>query len=49
LSLVTQSDIFMGPAICETLKAQGAEVIAHIGSMADPEEPGKIVGEAGEA
>ena len=45
--LVTQSDIFMGPAICELLQAQGAEVIAHVGSLADPKEPGRIVKEAG--
>lgn len=46
--LVTQSDTFMGPAICEVLEAQGADVIAHVGSLADPEEPGKIVKEADE-
>lgn len=45
--LVTQSDTFMGPAICESLQAQGAEVIAHVGSLADPEEPGKIVAASG--
>ena len=45
--LVTQSDTFMGPAICESLQAQGAEVIAHVGSLADPEEPNRIVAEAG--
>ena len=45
--LVTQSDTFMGPAICESLQAQGAEVIAHVGSLADPEEPSRIVAEAG--
>ena len=45
--LVTQSDTFMGPAICEALKEQGAEVIAHVGSLADPETPGRIVNEAG--
>lgn len=45
--LVTQSDTFMGPAICETLKAQGAEVIAHVGSLADPAEPARVVAEAG--
>jgi 2-keto-3-deoxy-L-fuconate dehydrogenase len=45
--LVTQSDTFMGPAICETLKAQGADVIAHVGSLLDPEEPGNIVAAAG--
>ena len=46
--LVTQSDTFMGPAICETLKAHGAEIVAHAGSLADPSEPGKIVADAGE-
>ena len=45
--LVTQSDTFMGPAICKSLKAQGAQVIAHVGTLGDPEEPGKIVAEAG--
>ena len=45
--LVTQSDTFMGPAICDSLKAHGAQVIAHVGSLVDPEEPGKIVAEAG--
>ncbi len=45
--LVTQADTFMGPAICKTLKAQGADVIAHKGSLVDPEGPGKIVAEAG--
>ena len=45
--LVTQSDTFMGPAICESLEAQGAQVIRHAGSLNDPEEPGKIVAEAG--
>ena len=45
--LVTQADRFMGPAICKALKAQGAEVIEHIGPLDDPETPGKIVAEAG--
>lgn len=45
--LVTQSDTFMGPAICEAIKARGAEVIAHAGSLADPKAPGRIVAEAG--
>lgn len=46
--LVTQSDTFMGPAICEALNAQGAEIITHVGSLAEPDEPGKIVAEAGQ-
>ncbi len=46
--LVTQADTFMGPAICEILESQGAEVISHVGSLVDPEEPTKIVKESGE-
>lgn len=45
--LVTQSDTFMGPAICEALKTLGAQVIAHVGSLVDPQEPAKVVAEAG--
>ncbi len=37
--LVTQSDTFMGPAICEALKAGGADVVAHTGPLADPGAP----------
>lgn len=46
--LVTQSDGFMGPAICEALQSEGAEVIAHVGPLTDPKEPGRIVADAGE-
>jgi 2-keto-3-deoxy-L-fuconate dehydrogenase len=45
--IVTQADTFMGPAICETLKARGAEVIEQVGSITDPETPGNIVAQAG--
>jgi 2-keto-3-deoxy-L-fuconate dehydrogenase len=45
--LVTQSDTFMGPAICDALKAQGAAVIAHTGSLEDPEAPREMVSAAG--
>ena len=45
--LVTQSDTFMGPAICKALEAQGAEVITQLGSLQDPEAPGKAVAAAG--
>ncbi len=45
--LVTQADEFMGPAICETLEAQGAEVIAQAGPLTDAEVPAKIVADAG--
>ncbi len=45
--LVTQSDAFMGPAICEALESCGAEVIAHTGALSDPSEPARIVEAAG--
>lgn len=45
--VVTQADRFMGPAICHTLRAQGAEVIAQAGSLADPEEPESVIAGAG--
>ena len=46
--LVTQSDEFMGPALCRVLAARGARVITHAGALADPEQPGRVVAEAGE-
>lgn len=45
--LVTQASDFMGPALCEVFKEQGAEVIADTGPLADPERPGQLVSEAG--
>jgi 2-keto-3-deoxy-L-fuconate dehydrogenase len=33
--LVTQADAFMGPALCAALAAEGAEVIARSGALAD--------------
>lgn len=45
--LVTQSDDFMGPAICELLVEQGAEIIPHTGPLTDPVEPGRVVAQAG--
>ncbi|MDJ0785038.1 MAG: SDR family oxidoreductase [Desulfosarcinaceae bacterium] len=46
--LVTQADLFMGPAICDALRQQGAEVIAHVGPLDDPGEPARVVADAGE-
>ncbi len=46
--LVTQSDAFMGPAICEVLKMNGADVIAHTGGLTEPGEPARVVDAAGE-
>jgi len=45
--LVTQAETFMGPAICDALEGQGAEVLRHEGSLADPQAPARAVGEAG--
>ncbi len=45
--LVTQSDAFMGPAICEALQSQGAEVVSHVGALSDPAEPARVVEGAG--
>ena len=45
--LVTQSDDFMGPAICEFLVAQGAEVIADASVLRAPEAARKTVERAG--
>ena len=46
--LVTQSDEFMGPALCRVLAARGAELITHFGALTDPEQPGRVVAGAGE-
>ena len=45
--LLTQSETFMGPAICKALKAHGAEVVAHPDSLADPRAPGELIAETG--
>ena len=45
--VVTQADLFMGPAICTKLREQGAEIIAHYGSLEDPAEPAKLISQAG--
>ncbi len=45
--LVTQSEDFMGPAICAFLAAQGAEVIADASQLRAPEAARKIVESAG--
>jgi 2-keto-3-deoxy-L-fuconate dehydrogenase len=46
--LVTQSDDFMGPAICAFLAAQGAEVIADARLLRAPEAARKTVDSAGD-
>ena len=46
--LVTQARDFMGPAICETLAAQGADVIADPKVLRAPEAAAAVVAEAGD-
>lgn len=45
--LVTQADEFMGPAICQKLVKQGAEIVAVRGSLAEPGSASQIIKEAG--
>ncbi len=45
--LVTQTGEFMGPALCEVLAAQGAEVVASTEPLEAPEAAQAVVGAAG--
>ena len=45
--LITQADDFMGPALCEAFREQGAIVIASTEPLSDPEAPARVVREAG--
>ncbi|NEX63470.1 SDR family oxidoreductase [Noviherbaspirillum galbum] len=45
--LVTQSDTFMGPTLCEVFRENGAEVIADDQALLDPALPATIVAKAG--
>ena len=45
--LVTQADAFMGPALCQALRAAGAEVVASTDDLVDPATPARIVAAAG--
>ncbi len=45
--LVTQADEFMGPALCEALAAQGAQVLASTEPLAEPGAAEAAVREAG--
>lgn len=45
--LVTQSETFMGPALCDVLVELGAEVIADARPLTDPDLPEAIVRAAG--
>jgi 2-keto-3-deoxy-L-fuconate dehydrogenase len=45
--LVTQAGDFMGPALCEALAEQGADVVASTEDLADPPAAGRVVRQAG--
>ncbi len=44
--LVTQANDFMGPALCDTLRACGAEVIADNDPFLEPDAPARVVEQA---
>ena len=46
--LVTQSSEFMGPALCEVLQAQGAQVLRSEEPLTDPSAAERVVHAAGE-
>lgn len=45
--LITQASAFMGPALCETFTAAGADVIADDSDLRDPGAPAALVAAAG--
>lgn len=45
--LVTSADSYMGPAIVELFRAEGADVIADPSSLLDPDEPAELLGRVG--
>jgi 2-keto-3-deoxy-L-fuconate dehydrogenase len=44
--LITQASEFMGPALCEVLAEQGAEVVASTADLAPPEATAQVVAHA---
>jgi 2-keto-3-deoxy-L-fuconate dehydrogenase len=44
--LITQAQEFMGPALCEVLAEQGAEVVASTADLAPPEAAAQVVAQA---
>ncbi len=46
-TLITHADAFMGPALCETFRRHGAEVVADTAALLDPEEPARVIAAAG--
>lgn len=45
--LITHADAFMAPALCEALQQHGATVVADVSPLLDPEEPARVVAQAG--
>jgi len=41
--LVTQADVFMGPALCQALAAHGAVVLADTQDLTDPDAPHRML------
>lgn len=46
-TLVTQANDFMGPALCDTFRRLGAEVMADTSVLADPQQPARVVAASG--
>jgi len=46
--LITQADVFMGPALCGVFAAHGATVIASTASLVGPDAPAAVVAAAGD-
>ena len=46
--LVTQADVFMGPALCQTLAAHGAEVLADTRDLSSVDAPQRMVDQHGQ-
>jgi 2-keto-3-deoxy-L-fuconate dehydrogenase len=44
--LITQADEFMGPALCEVLAEQGAQVVASTADLAPPDAAAQVVAQA---
>jgi 2-keto-3-deoxy-L-fuconate dehydrogenase len=47
--LVTSADDYMGPAIVELFRDEGADVTADLDTLIDPEAPARLIGAVGEA
>jgi 2-keto-3-deoxy-L-fuconate dehydrogenase len=46
--LVTQADVFMGPALCQTLQSHGAVVLADTSSLTEPDAASALVKQHGQ-